>query len=103
MSVNIPKTKAMIITPAQKQAIIQESPPEIKIDSNIIDFSRQEKLLGVTIDCTRNWAAHVETTIKKCNSLLYLLGRIKHTYIYLQGTFTSMHTFSHTWTLGKLQ
>ena len=80
MSVNISKTKAMFITSAQKQAIIQESPPKIKTDSTVIKLSRQEKLLGVIIDCTLNWAAHVETTIKKCNSLLYLLGRIK-TYL----------------------
>ena len=80
MSVNIPKTKAMFITSAHKQSIIQENPPEIRINSSAIDISRQEKLLGVTIDSTLNWAAQVDATLKKCNSLLYLLGRIK-TYL----------------------
>ena len=77
MSINLPKTKAMFITSAHKQSIIQESPPEIKINSTALEISSKEKLLGVTIESTLNWAAHVDTTIKKCNSLLFLLGRIK--------------------------
>ena len=72
-----PQTKAMFITTAHKQSIIQGSPHEIKINSTVIEISSKEKLLGVTTDNTLHWAAHVDTTIKKCNSLLFLLGRIK--------------------------
>ena len=77
MSINIPKTKAMFITTVHKQSLIQENPPELKINSTNLEISSNEKLLGVSIDHTLNWAVQVEATIKKCNSLLFLLGRIK--------------------------
>ena len=77
MSINIPKTKAMFITTVHKQSLIQENPPELKINSTNLEISTNEKLLGVSIDHTLNWAVQVEATIKKCNSLLFLLGRIK--------------------------
>ena len=40
-------------------------------------LSQTEKLLGVYIDSNLSWSQQVEATIKKCNSLLYLLNRIK--------------------------
>ena len=40
-------------------------------------LSQNEKLLGVYIDSNLSWSQQVEATIKKCNSLLYLLNRIK--------------------------
>ena len=77
MSVNIGKTKAMFVASAQKQSYIQDRSPEIKVGSTKIEVSNKEKLLGVVIENTLNWSSHVDKTIKKCNSLLYLLGRIK--------------------------
>ena len=43
-----------------------------------IELSTSEKLPGVHIDNTLSWTSQVENTIKKCNSLLYLLSRIKY-------------------------
>ena len=43
MSIKFPKTKAMFMTTAHKQSIIQESPPEIKINSTVIEISSKEK------------------------------------------------------------
>ena len=77
MSVNIGKTKAFFVSTVQKQSDIQNNLPDIKIGTTKLELSRKEKLLGVTIDNTLNWSAQVDATIKKCNSLLYLLGRIK--------------------------
>ena len=77
MSVNPPKTKAMFVLSIQKQSYIQENSPEIIINTTPVEISNKEKLLGVTIDNTFNWSAQVEATLKKCNSLLFLLGRIK--------------------------
>ena len=34
-------------------------------------------MLGITINCTLTWDTHVQSVIKKCNSFLYLLSRIK--------------------------
>ena len=43
-----------------------------------------EKLLGVTISNIFCWDAHIEQLIKKCNSYLFLLSRMK--VFYLEGT-----------------
>ena len=77
MSVNIGKTNAFFVSSAQKQSSIQENLPDIKIGTTKLEVSSKEKLLGVTIDNTLNWSSQVDATIKKCNSLLFLLGRIK--------------------------
>ena len=76
MSVNIGKTKTFFVSSAEKQPCIQENTPKIKIGTTILEVSNKGKLLGVTIDNTLNLSAQVEATIKKCNSLLFLLGRI---------------------------
>ena len=77
MSVNIGKTNAFFVSSAQKLSSIQENLPDIKIGTTKLNVSSKEKLLGVTIDNTLNWSAQVDATIKKCNSLLFLLCRIK--------------------------
>ena len=77
MSVNKGKTKAFFVSTAQKQSNIKENNPDIKIGTTKLEISSKEKLLGVTIDNTLNWSSQVDATIKKCNSLLFLLGRIK--------------------------
>ena len=38
---------------------------------------RKRNYLGVIVDSPMNWSAQVEAILKKCNSLLYLFGRIK--------------------------
>ena len=77
MTVNILKTKAMFLSSAPKQTNLQANAPNIKTGNDQIQNSTQEKLLGVIVDSSLNWSSHVEATLKKCNSLLYLLGRIK--------------------------
>jgi len=42
-----------------------------------IQVSSVEKLLGVTISNTLYWDAHIDQLIKKCNSYVFLLSRIK--------------------------
>ena len=38
---------------------------------------KTEKLLGVHIDNSLSWSFHIESTLKKSNSLLFLLNRTK--------------------------
>ena len=52
-------------------------PPKLEFAGEEIQVSDREKLLGVHIDSTLSWAYHVEATLRKCNSLLYLLDRIE--------------------------
>ena len=78
MVVNVPKTKAMFIASRIAANKILENRPNLKLSDETINISTNEKLLGVHIDNTLSWTVHVEFTIKKCNSLLHLLNRIKH-------------------------
>ena len=77
MILNVPKTKAIFITSKQKINKIMADPPTLEAAGEEIQVSDREKLLGVQIDSTLSWAHQVEATLKKCNSLLYLLNRIK--------------------------
>lgn len=76
MVVNDPKTKAMFISSKPKVNHVSNS-PVLKIKNENISISTDEKLLGINIDNVLGWTTQVENTIKKCNSLLYLLSRIK--------------------------
>lgn len=77
MVINVNKTKAMFISSRQNVSKIMNNPPVITVSGTQIQISEEEKLLGVHIDNTLSWQSQVEKTIKKCNSLLYLLRRIK--------------------------
>ena len=88
MTVNILKTKAMFLSSAQRQSYLQENAPNIKIGNDQIQLSSHEKLLGVIVDSSLNWSSQVAATLKKCNSLLYLLGRIK---IYLNSSTRKLY------------
>ena len=77
MTVNIFKTKAVVLSSAQRQSQLQDNAPTIRIGDDQIQLCNKGKLLGVIVDTSLNGSAQVEATLKKCNSLLYLLGRIK--------------------------
>ena len=54
-----------------------EAPPLLTIRGEQIQISETKKLLGFHVSNTLTWSVHIEATLKKCNSLLYLLNRIK--------------------------
>ena len=97
MAIDTSKTKAMFIMSAQKQAVIQENPPNMNINTTSIEISNKKSLLGVTIDNTLNWSAKFEATIKKCNSQLILLGRIKNFIDLPTRKLFLRPIFSHVW------
>ena len=55
---------------------IMEESPNITIREQI-EISETEKMLGGHIDNSLSWSFHIDSTLKKCNSLLFLLNRIK--------------------------
>ena len=57
MAINTTKTKAIFISSVQKQAFLQENPPDLNINTTPIEISSKETLLGVIIDNTLNWSA----------------------------------------------
>lgn len=77
MSINVEKTKAMILSTKHKLKSNKDKIPDIIVNDNVIQCTSHEKLLGVQIDDSLTWDHHIDTILKKCNSLLYLLSRIK--------------------------
>lgn len=77
MTLNLTKTKAMFISTKQTISKIMSDPPDIKLNEDLIQISDLEKLLGIHIDSNLSWCSQVDKTLNKCNSLLYLLSRIK--------------------------
>jgi hypothetical protein len=76
MVLNAQKTKAMYITPSHRNKPIHVS-DTILMQNNAIQFTNCEKLLGVHVNNNLSWETQVKQTVKKCNSLLYLLLRIR--------------------------
>ena len=56
MTVNILKTKAMLLSSSQRQSYLQENVPNIRIGNDQIQLSSHEKLLGVIVDSSLNWS-----------------------------------------------
>jgi len=80
MSLNVSKTKLMYISSRHKQQILADCDYDISICDSKIQVSSVEQL-GVIISNTVCWAAHIDHLIKKCNSYLFLLSRIKVCFI----------------------
>ena len=77
MKKNTSKSKAIFLATKCTANKIMEEPPILTIKGDQIQVSETEKLLGVHINNSLNWSSHIESTLKKCNSLLFLLNRIK--------------------------
>ena len=77
MKKNTSKSKALFLASKNTANKIMEAPPILTIRGEQIQISETEKLLGVHVNNTLTWSVHIEATLKKCNSLLYLLNRIK--------------------------
>ena len=67
----------MYISSRHKQQILANCDYDINICDSKIQVSSVEKLIGVTISNTVCSDAHIEQLIKKCNSDLFLISRIK--------------------------
>ena len=77
MKKNTSKSKALFLAYKNTANKIMEAPPILTIRGEQIQISETEKLLRVHVNNTLTWSVHIEATLKKCNSLLYLLNRIK--------------------------
>ena len=77
---NISKSKAMYISTAQNNKIIESHTNShlLKLKNQTLEYCSAGKLLGITVDQNLSWKMQVEQALKKCNTQLYLLLRIKH-------------------------
>ena len=76
MSIKSDKLKVVCISSRQTRKLVQ-SYPEIPYHDSVINSCLSGKLLGVTVNNSLSWSDHIETVIKKCNTYLYILSRIK--------------------------
>ena len=76
MVLNVSKTKAMCIGTKQKLATSNED-VKIIIDGQEVRQSQCEKVLGVFVNANLSWADHINYIVKRVNTQLALLGRIK--------------------------
>ena len=77
MMLNLAKTIAMFLSSKENISRIMSNPPNIVLNEESIKISEQEKLLGININSSLSWHSRVDKALKKCNTLLFLLGRIK--------------------------
>lgn len=73
MMLNAQKTKAMNLSSNRNKQQLQP----LHLQEHEIEFSETEKLLGIHVDNNLKWKTQVDKTLKKCNTQLYLLLRIK--------------------------
>ena len=86
----------MYITPSSHQKFTTNVKDTIKLQDQLIQFTTCEKLLGINVDNNLTWKTQVEQTIKKCNSLLYLLLRIKcYLNIHVRKLFFNSYILPH--------
>ena len=77
MSINIDKTKIMYISTKRKMKLFSSDEHSLHLNDSMFTCSTEETVLGVVIDNTLSWTSQCEKVLKRCNSLLYLLARIK--------------------------
>ena len=73
------KTKAMFISASQitQNRVKNSLNLDLLLNNQIIENTDSEKLLGIHVDTSLSWKKDVETMLKKCNTMLYLLLRIR--------------------------
>ncbi|XP_053400822.1 uncharacterized protein LOC128557467 [Mercenaria mercenaria] len=76
---NAEKTKAMFLSASNKihNTFGNNNSLEFTLNQQKLETVHEEKLLGIQVDQNLNWKNQIDKILKKCNSLLYLLLRIK--------------------------
>ena len=74
MKLNVKKSKFMLFNPTTSFDFI----PECEIDGEEIELMDEMKLLGLTISNDLKWKSNTETMIKKANSRLWIIKRLKN-------------------------
>ena len=73
MRLNLDKTKLMLFNPCSSKDFM----PEIKINETRIELVEESKLLGIIITSDLKWEAHTNYMIRRCNSKLWVIRRLK--------------------------
>ena len=77
MSINSDKSKVMFICSNNNNRELAKTNPGISYHNSEVNSCTSCKLLGITVNNRLSWGDHIENVIKKCNTYLYILSRIK--------------------------
>lgn len=75
MTINAKKTKEIVISLSEKSR--RTVLPLAVIDGSPIEQVKQGKILGLTLDEHLTWNHHVDSTLSKCRSNIFLIRRLK--------------------------
>ena len=73
MKLNLKKTKLMLFNPAKSLDFM----PTFNINNEEIELVEETKLLGLVIRSDLSWQSNTECMIRRCNSKLWILRRLK--------------------------
>ena len=76
LKMNPSKTNLLLV--GTSQVISKTSSFQLNISNHILHPLPAVKMLGVTVDCTMSWEYHISSVVKKCNSILFCLYKIRH-------------------------
>ena len=76
LSLNVLKTKCLFTGTRQKISLLP-SDPHISLDGHSIERVNSYKCLGVQVDETLSWEAHISEVIGKVAKVLALLRRVR--------------------------
>ena len=76
LKMNPSKTSLILVGTAQN--LKKTSSFSINIAGHILTPSPSVKMLGVTLDRSLSWEEHITSVVKKCNSVLVCLYKIRH-------------------------
>ena len=76
LKMNPSKTTLLLVGTANN--LKKTSSYQLDVSGHLLTPSGSVKMLGVTVDRTLSWEAHISTVVKKCNSILFSLYKIRH-------------------------
>lgn len=78
MALHPHKSKFMLITTRQKRQNIKSKLPDLKVYDKVLAEVDSHNVLGLSIDNSLSWSAHVSSLSKKISKKVFQLNRIKH-------------------------
>ena len=76
LKMNPSKTTLLLVGTAQN--LKKTASFHLNISGHILTPSPFVKMLGVTVDSNLSWEKHISDVVKKCNSILFCLYKIRH-------------------------
>ena len=94
MILNSTKTKVMLVTTNQKRQRLVNDNLDLKFDNETLDTVSNDKILGVFVDNNLTWSDHIKHLTKKIASSIWLLSKLRNSYLKIIEFNSISHTFN---------